>query len=337
VKIFDPDNPLVGAADPNDPNNAINKPDDNVKDGGLDGSGNPPLALGITPSSFTLTLGNNQTSEFEELTITHPQPGNNFIAAAMQGKVAATLASLKFRDDGVTLHHLVKGNLADDHHTDLLTVWRRLWVESDHMDAPGDNDGPFNGDPDCNNCDDVRATPGAPTIDTLSDLLESIPVIVLPVSGEHDTQDIATFKHHQINSQIPAGVRNVTSSQYYWSVHMLGAYESDPDSDNDPDTEGWLAGWSEPVGVDDPTNFVFYETARDLWAEPEIGGGLMVPLATGLDRISAHEALHRFFGWHQTDPAADEGIMDPMTLMTAPMISLTNRQIKIILSKNWPR
>jgi hypothetical protein len=294
---------------------------------------------------LTLTFANNTNTQSQEVTITRPQPGNNFIAAAVRGDKSATLAALKFRDDGVTLYiPTAQGgiNVPSTVHSTVLTVWRTLWVESDHMVAPGENDGPFTGDPNCNGCDDDRnSLPANPTIDILRDLLSPIFVAVIAVPAELDTQDNAPFKHYQVDYTVPTGLRNVQSSQYYWAVHMLGAYEYRDEHDNDPDTETpWYAGWSpKAVSRDDPTNFVFYETARDVWAEPEIGGGVMVPVATGLDRISAHEALHVFFGWHGTDPggAADEGIMDGVTLMTAGQISLTNRQIKIIQSKAWPR
>lgn len=111
------------------------------------------------------------------------------------------------------------------------------------------------------------------------------------------------------------------------------------ETDNDPDSEAnWLAGWSESNNANadnDPSNFVFDETIRDLWAEAEFPD--MVPIATGRDRISAHEALHRFFGWHGSNPESDEGIMDPETLMTEEAIVLTPGQIKLIQQRKNPR
>jgi hypothetical protein len=102
-----------------------------------------------------------------------------------------------------------------------------------------------------------------------------------------------------------------------------------------------IAGWSEHGNADDPTNFVFYETARDMHAQPQWPG--MVALATWNDRVSAHEALHRFFGWH-AEPnapsfptAADEGIMDPQTAATAATVSLTDRQFRLVQKKDYPR
>ena len=62
----------------------------------------------------------------------------------------------------------------------------------------------------------------------------------------------------------------------------------------------------------------------------------MVDYGIGLDRVSAHEALHHFFGWHGDDASADEGIMDGPTLMTAQTVQLTDRQIRVVQAKHHP-
>jgi len=64
----------------------------------------------------------------------------------------------------------------------------------------------------------------------------------------------------------------------------------------------------------------------------------MVSEEVGLDRVSAHEALHRFFGWHTADPndPANQGIMDKVTLMTATDVELTNEQIRVVQAKDLP-
>lgn len=167
---------------------------------------------------------------------------------------------------------------------------------------------------------------------------------VLALPAEYDPRNTINFEHYKFNSTLDPPVRDVSSSRYYWNVHMLGAYEWRQTRDNDPNNEAWTAGWSEPSGVDDPTNFVFEETVRDLWAEPELGG--MVGHQTGLDRVSAHEALHRFFGWHVTDPnnpsqpdpnqPSNQGIMDRTTLMTAATVQLTDQQIRFVQAKDHP-
>ncbi len=107
------------------------------------------------------------------------------------------------------------------------------------------------------------------------------------------------------------------------------------DQDNDDDQLVPVAGWSEHQGTEDPTNFVFYETARDMHAQPYWPD--MVDFDTFLDRVSAHEALHRFFGWHGTDATADEGIMHGPTAATAASITLTSGQIRIVQKTRWPK
>jgi hypothetical protein len=258
--------------------------------------------------------------------------------------VTAIADGLHFRADGQSLYDRnprssVETDVAAPYRSEVLEVRRTLWVESDHMDAPGENDGPFDGDPGAD--DDPRFTPADPTIATLTALLEPAYVRVLPLPAEYDTHDTTTFKHYQNNTNVNPAVKDVDSSRYFWDVHMLGAYEWSMDQDNDPNSQAWLAGFSE-MG-DDGTNFVLQETVRDLWAEPELPD--MVPYATGLDRVSAHEAMHRILGWHKLDPVtrqpipddpSNQGIMDGDTLMTAATVELTGLQIRMVQAKDHP-
>ena len=334
-RVYDPDNHQTGAADPNDPDENTNKPGDNVKAGG----GN---SIGISPFAEVIEFEVEETVATKELTITETQPGNNYIVAAHSQQ--AIVDNLKFKDDSVSLFYRKPGTTTSfdvpaTHRTEVLEVWRTLWVESDHMEAPGDDDGPFNGDAACGGadlkaCDDVKATPTDPTIDTLTELMNIAFVTVKALPAEYDPRNTIPFDHNLEDTAVP-NVRDEPSSQYFWTVHMLGAYEFQTDRDNDPHNEPWFAGWSEHLLADDPTNFVFDETVRDIHAEPEFPG--MVPLATLLDRVSAHEAFHRFFGWHGTRPEADEGIMNPLELATAAMLGLTDGQIRVIQQTKYPK
>ncbi|MEX2173757.1 MAG: hypothetical protein WD872_05300 [Pirellulaceae bacterium] len=333
VRIFDPDNSLAGDADPND-DEAPNKPVDNLEGGG------DQYSLGITPgtSEFTFLAGGPAT-ETEVLTITKPQPGNNFLAVAHHTE--ATFAKLFFREDGLTLFYFFdmdKRDVPAAHLSPLLEVWRTLWVESDHMgspDAHGATPGTFGGV-----TDDVSMTPPKPTIEMLGQLLYPAKVFVAYAHPEDDTRDETLFVHNKSDTTVHPPVRDIESAKHFWHIHMLGAYEWKVELDNDnevlPDTntEDFLVGWSEPDG-NDPTNFVFYETIRDIHAEPQLPG--MVELPVLEDRVSAHEALHRFFGWHGTRPEADEGIMHAPTAMTEETIVLTGRQIQVIQKTTWPK
>ncbi len=201
------------------------------------------------------------------------------------------------------------------------------------MGAPGPNDGPFDGDPLAD--DDPRFTPSNPSLQTLTQLLEPAYVRVNPLPAAYHAHDTTDFEHYQF-AYPPQGlaVRDVDTTDYFWTVHLLGAYEWSPQTDNDPNTEaGWLAGWSAKQGG---TSFVLEEVVRDLWAEPEMPN--IVPYTVGLDRIGAHEALHHFFGWHDVGgSAANEGIMHPPTLMTAAAVQLTEQQVWEIQASKEPK
>ena len=263
----------------------------------------------------------------------------------------AVAENLQFRDDGVTLYYQAPASqnsydVPADYHSEVLEVRRTLWVESDHMGAPGANDGPFGGDPELDDDDhfDLEFTPSDPTINTLSALLAPAYVRVLALPAQYDTRNVTDFKHYQYSVNGESDVVDAESSRYFWHVHMLGAYEWSMALDNDPDDQSWLAGWSE--ASDEGTNYIFEETARDLWAEPQFQN--MVSYAVGLDRLSAHEALHRFFGWHMTIPGtnppqldadhySNHGIMDRDTLFTADTVQLTDEQIRVVQAKDFPR
>jgi hypothetical protein len=346
VKLFDPDNLQLGSADPNDPNDTTFEPDDNRRPSGKLGE----HSLAITPPEFQFVFGPTMQLNHKDMTITEPQPGNNYIAAAHTS--LTKLRSLEFApEDGTTLTYrdadAVSHDVPSNNLSPLLEVWRALWVETDHMEGPGPAHGPFTGEPGCGACDDVRLTPGDPTIQTLAALLAPANVKVRPLNPGYDLHDTIPWEHNKVDTRA-FGTRDVPSKRYFWTVHLVGAYEwwEELDNDNepavgpDPNTEQFVAGWSEHGGGANPSNFVFFETARDIRAEPQWGKNpadpQMVALDLLLDRIAAHEALHRFFGWHGTDTAADEGIMDAEELATALSISLTGRQIRIVQAKDHP-
>lgn len=334
LRVKDPDSRIMGAADPSVPGDPSQAPNDNIGDGGGDD-------IGITPGgAVELTVAPNQNSGTKQFTIDEPQPGNNFIVVAHGAR--KTVDNLHFKDDGVTLYARIPPStksfdVPESHRSNMLEVHRTLWVEADHMVAPDPANpahGQFGGV-----SDDVAEAPTEPTIATLTQLMAATYVWVRPMPAEYDTTATIPFEHNLQDWVIPH-VRDVNSSRHFWAVHMLGAYEFIQSKDNDnevsPDTntEDWLAGWSEGTHDPHPTNFVFHETIRDLWAEPEMPG--MVGVELGRDRVAAHEALHRFFGWHLSPESpgfpgpADQGIMTPSVLMTAPTVSLTDDQIRVI-------
>lgn len=131
------------------------------------------------------------------------------------------------------------------------------------MGAPGPNDGPFGGDPAADDDDhfDLEFTPSDPTFNALSALLEPAYVRVLPLDAQYDTRNVTDFVHYTNSVTQTSDVKDTESSRYFWHVHMLGACEWSMASDNDPNDQGWLAGWSQ--AEDYGTNYIFEETARD--------------------------------------------------------------------------
>ena len=55
--------------------------------------------------------------------------------------------------------------------------------------------------------------------------------------------------------------------------------------------------------------------------------------------VVAHEALHRFFGWHGTHQAADEGIMDASgsAIRQSGTRQLTDLQFRMIQKTLFPK
>ncbi|MFO0871492.1 MAG: hypothetical protein U0935_21425 [Pirellulales bacterium] len=225
------------------------------------------------------------------------------------------------------------------HRTDVLSVWRTLWFEADHMAAPVASDGPFDGANNCNGCDDPMVAPKDPSMGVLANLLVPAQVIVQLLPATYDWRDDVRFQHN-LTTSIGREVRDAVSQSYFWHVHMIGAYEGSDTQDNDPDNEAPLLGWSDSINDPFPSNFVFFETIRDIIAEPQYPNMVGVGVAEG--RVAAHEALHRFLGWHDnSDPEKSytiEGIMNPNpeAAMTQAVITLTGRQIREIQNKDRP-
>ena len=114
-------------------------------------SGEPPttFTIGMTLQPSSLTFGPTEQVKHTIGTITHPQPGNNFIAAALPRAYDVTKVSMS-DDDGITVVRRVTGpplqfvEVPWKYHSDVLTVWRTLWIELDSMRAPNAMaEGPF--------------------------------------------------------------------------------------------------------------------------------------------------------------------------------------------------
>jgi hypothetical protein len=226
--------------------------------------------------------------------------------------------------------------------TQELTVFRTLWLELDHMVAPGPNDGPFDGAGVGN--DDVWLDPGEPPIDLMQTSLAEACIIVWPLSFTYDQKDGAQFKHNMIageSSQVGGAVRDVASERHFWVVHTIGAYEEAPANDWDPNGEvdSWL-GWAYQCG-EDKSNFIFYETIRDRHANDLDPGRDPVDVDILTNRVVLHEALHRFLGMHggSPDTGVADGVMvyDTAIYGTPQQNALTPRQIRVMQSRDYPK
>ncbi len=358
IRVFDPDNEQIGQADPNDgTGNGV--PKDNVcgfTNPGPAQSGDICGDLGMegpdidADGKIRLEIQAGQTSRTSDsLSITQPQPGNNFVAAGATNEFDRNSLQLA-KSDGKT-PVLVRGSpgiensIPATHKTPIMEVWRTLWIESDSMDAPGASDGPFDGDAGCTGCDDPRNTPSTPTINALYNLLIAANIEVRLLPAQYNLTPTIAFQHNldpgqpggpdgYLNVDTPG--RDVNSETRFWVIRMLGAYEGGVNQDNDPDGSAIMLGYApQPRN----TTYVFDETIRDYHDMLAGSQSYVVSLDTTVDRVSAHEALHRFFGNHGNG-VADQGIMQPSPLIgltTAADFSLTADQIRAVQRLRYPK
>lgn len=215
--------------------------------------------------------------------------------------------------------------------SEMLTVWRKLHVERDHMAAPKlPADGPFGGAGLGN--DDVD--PGGPIPDPSLELMitnyRPAYIEVVDDLGPRNKIKELPFVHNlpmDSATSIPFAnrSRDVNSQPTYWVIQIVGAYEGDVGADNDPapfdvapqpPTYGVTPGAGN--GLKDANGnlrtpeqgpcLVFTETIRDGLAEFGLPWLRPTP-AEGALRVAFHESLHTFNILHGTLPGDDP----PMT------------------------
>jgi hypothetical protein len=223
--------------------------------------------------------------------------------------------------------------------SDMLTVWRRLYVERDHMDGPPRGE-PFTarGAKNTERVGDDDVNPGGQLADPSIALMESEYVRAyirvdhddstapnkasatnrrIPVPWEHNLQDL---------SRTSRWMKDVQSTFDFWSIQIVGAYEGQRFRDNDPNG---LFGFDkvdagrtrvtednhEPVGGDGPS-YIFLESIADFVYHETLLGTNVVPEGTLIRRTVLHESLRHFKGlkFHMRPPdppgPADEGPMN---------------------------
>ena len=300
----------------------------------------------MSPAQTSISLVAEETTYTVQMTITKPHPGNNFITA-VHHRDKVVLNDYRFDDNGRTLYLMHQGNrrdVPDEFQTLLLTVWRTLWMELDDMVAPDpDVHGPFDGAGVGN--DDVYLDPPLPPIGLTQSSLQAALIEVRPLPAEYNVEDATpendtgTLPYRRNLEMLGAAnflnqVRDVDSEQYFWVVHVVGAYEGPDELDYDPNTELFLLGYTFLKMTDGPIA-VYFETIRDVAAN--YPGGT-VDEQVIRERIVLHEVLHRFLGPHGA-PGADEGVMNvEPTLLTGTALEnqLTPRQIRLMHEQSYP-
>jgi hypothetical protein len=103
--------------------------------------------------------------------------------------------------------------------------------------------------------------------------------------------------------------RDVPSQPEFWTIHIHGAHEGPEASDNDPNVEDALFGYSPG------TSIIYIETIRDRsFEEPMVNAGV-VELPKALDvpdfvqQNVLHESLHLWLPLAHNAPYGDEGAL----------------------------
>lgn len=212
-------------------------------------------------------------------------------------------------------------SLPSSNRSEILTVWRTLWIETDSMRDPNLlTEGPFDQPLADAEYDKSLVDVPDPPIDLLFAEYQRADIEVKRVDAANDPTDgngspgwFAHYLDFNLNTgEMPIAMgRAATMADWatqneneFWIGQLIGAYELHPDRDNDPDAETDITGWA--VGSSNVA-FVFFETTRDLVAEllPNICDEL-----TAYQRSTLHESGH-FFGLpDRNGPGQPRGIMN---------------------------
>ncbi len=319
LKVLDPDhfhNP-VDADDEFDPNDVfgagpggatdINKNDHRKSSGAIGevapfGIGSPLMTLQET----SLTIPSGATTAFTIGTITDPQPGNNYIVPAMPRWFSLNFTGIS-DSDGVTVVYQVSdfGNpptityfdVPDKYHTDILTVWRTLWVELDSMRAANPaTDGTFLPEPDTNA--DLVFDPLDPAIGLFAAQYARACIDVKTIEAALDVTDgqhIDFFLHNMENPDVE-GLRASAmadiadeNSDDFWVMQLVAGYEGPDALSNDPNAQPFVR-----LGrsiTDTNIAYVYQEAIRDLGLNSVAPNKTVPPWKLEL-RTALHESGH---------------------------------------------
>jgi len=266
--------------------------------------------------------------------------GDNYIVAAHPNKnpqgTAGIVDTWRFKSDGVTLEYPVSTangtewkTLDDNHQTELLTVWRTLWVERDAMADPqatiadgfdpakkGTGEGQWNTfvpTPEPKDFD-LFLGPLRPGLAYLSmamvaACIEVISVDQSPANSSWITNDSATVNPGAWDVYTTPFVHNVDdhsgftgkwvskksrdvniNEPSFWCLHAVGAYEDKVGDDYDTTGSGGILGRAFP-GTD--AFLIYDETIRDMINTHPLAKRTIPEIHL---LVAFHEVLH-FFGF----------------------------------------
>jgi hypothetical protein len=324
--------------DVDDPSSNDPKVDDETKP-----SDNRGSSIGGPLPAFT----DNQGVALFQLRVTSHKPGDNFRAVATLDPGSLSNVEAKQNDEdraGVYFKNTgaaIPGGNARTVKSEMLTVWRRLHVERDHMKAPVlPEDGPFDGEGVGN--DDVN--PNGPIANPSINLMVTNykPAYIEVVDdinfdlGWNTRKELKFYHNLEDAEEAPVGnlSRDVFSQVDYWVVQIVGSYEGPVLNDRDPDTEPATLRLGNAPPVTDGPCHIYQETIRE--ASAKFAGA--VDETTLRTRITLHESLHRFNLYHG-DLYGDEGPLFPAINLygTDDDQAITLGQLGVIRSVDRPK
>lgn len=312
------------------------------------------LSLGFILSAKTDFGG---IARFGPIRLDGTKPGDNFrVVATVDPRMDLSTGVVAKKDDGQSagVYFVATGDAVSDGQaatvrSDLLTIWRKLHIERDHMGAPSAGE-VFPVDELFNTIGEVN--PNGPIADLpLDDAITGFrPAYIEVVDdlAQWNADTVYPFIHNLLpeagaSLDFADAIRNVPSQAAFWTVQVIGAYEGPAGEDNDVNGEGLNFGITPTAGINAGLNlstgrpiFVFTEVIRDVKADTTNFAGLV---AEGelLKRVTYHEIVHQFGLIHTIPPGiGDEGPLNPANETAAAALPLTPNQLDHIREYGGP-
>ncbi len=267
-----------------------------------------------------ITVAVNENDEFVNtyFRVTQAQPGNNWIVVVHDEQ--SVLNDLEFLAGALLVRPNGFGNAGPGYvngknQTDTLVAQRTLWFELDSMPPPPNNRCLHpDWDPE-----DACSIGQIDPVDFLAFMNEYLAgtEIIAAISPSNARPNLPAFLQYNVTPtksdvvvRAANEVRDLPSVEHFWAIQLVTAYESSEALDGDsPDVSfaQWFAeaergiqlvtvGYAFGEDGRNPT-VVFTEEIRDL-KERRPHDLKPDPRLTTI--VAAHEAMHRFYGWHNS-------------------------------------